>query len=151
MCKLIKKTGICILSVLLLVGCTSTNDIITDETIGEDNQSESNDDEHLFDQEPISSDISFMQEIQEVPSSYYDVCDQQGTLHTFYYNTYDYDGTGYEEQKYAIVYTPYEYDYTKSYDIFYLMHGASGYAEIFLGSPGQETDMKNRIDHMIED
>lgn len=100
-------------------------------------------------QQPTS--ISFAEEVQQAPTEDYAPAQQQGNLETFYYMTKDYDGDGSEEEKYAIVYTPYGYNTGTKYDIMYLMHGVSGYAEIFLGYPGEPTAMKNCIDHLIED
>lgn len=104
-----------------------------------------------YDYEPIESSISYAEMIKEAAYRYYDPADQQGTLQYFSYNTYRYDTDSSAQQKYAVVYTPYGYDTTKQYDIMYLMHGAYGYAELFLGNPDEPTSMKNCIDHLIED
>ena len=101
--------------------------------------------------DPIPTDLSFAQTVIEAPKDYYDPADQQGTLEYFDYTTKNYDQDEADENKYAVVYTPYNYDPENQYDIVYLMHGVYGYAEIYLGYPGAETSIKNVIDHMIED
>jgi endo-1,4-beta-xylanase len=117
----------------------------------DDDEPEYYEDEHLINGDAIPTSIDAAEKIEEAPYPYYEDCDQPGALEYFNYDTYDYDGTGQPEEKYAVVYTPYGYDPSQSYDIFYLMHGVSGYAEIFLGSPEEPTSMKNCIDHLIEE
>ena len=109
------------------------------------------DDAELINNEGIPTSLSFAQTVQEASHSYYDPCDEQGTLEYFYYDSYCYDTDESPQEKYAVVYTPYGYDASKKYDIMYLMHGVYGYAEIFLGYPEEPTTMKNCIDHLIED
>ena len=108
-------------------------------------------DEQYIENDPIPTDIAFAEKIQEAPYTYYEPANEQGDLAYFNYTTYDYDGDLSEEEKYAVVYTPYGYNASKQYDIMYLMHGVYGYAEIFLGYPGEPTEMKNCIDHLIEE
>lgn len=54
------------------------------------------------------------------------------------------------ESKYAYVYVPYSYDANKQYDILYMMHGGGGSAGSLFGGEGQSNDIKNAIDHLIE-
>lgn len=54
------------------------------------------------------------------------------------------------ESKYAYVYVPYGYDANKPYDILYMMHGGGGSAGSLFGGEGQSNDIKNAIDHLIE-
>jgi enterochelin esterase-like enzyme len=109
------------------------------------------DDQAYINGDAVATDLSFAETVSEIPYAYYDPADEQGTLSYFNYETYDYNGDGAEEEKYAVVYTPYGYNEDTSYDIMYLMHGVSGYAEIYLGYPGEETSIKNCIDHLIEE
>jgi enterochelin esterase-like enzyme len=108
-------------------------------------------DEELIEQDAVPTNISFAQPVQEASYRYYEPAEEQGTLEYFNYTTQDYDGDNSPEDKYAVVYLPYGYDSSSQYDIFYLMHGVYGYAEIFLGYPDYPTTMKNMIDHLIED
>lgn len=62
----------------------------------------------------------------------------------------EYDGDAI--RKHALVYTPagYDQDGTDRYDIVYLMHGAGGNADSWLGDDNP-TRLQNLLDHMIED
>ena len=76
--------------------------------------------------ESSSNDDNDVSEIKEIPENYYEVANEQGKLEEFYYNTYEsktYEQKSKQLRKRAIVYTPYGYDESKEYDIFYLMHG----------------------------
>jgi endo-1,4-beta-xylanase len=169
MLKNTKKITCLLLCTALIGGCASTSAVsytqspeissieilpqIEPEEIDtdDDDEPEYYEDEHLINGDAIPTSIDAAEKIEEAPYPYYEDCDQPGALEYFNYDTYDYDGTGQPEEKYAVVYTPYGYEPSQSYDIFYLMHGVSGYAEIFLGSPEEPTSMKNCIDHLIEE
>ena len=92
--------------------------------------------------------------LQEIPEGYFDPAQQQGTLEELYYETWE--SFTYEEHsraltKRAIVYLPYGYDETQSYNIFYLMHGGWGNETTTLGTPERPGGFKNVIGHAIQD
>ncbi|MCY1692866.1 hypothetical protein [Curtobacterium sp. SL109] len=77
--------------------------------------------------------------------------EEQGRITRVDYPT-DYDGD--VIRKHALVYTPegYDQDGTDRYDIIYLMHGAGGNADSWLGRTGDDpTRLQNLLDNMIED
>ena len=53
--------------------------------------------------------------------------------------------------KYVVVYTPYDYNPEEEYDIIYMLHGHTGSANTWLGSPDDPNYTKNCLDHLIED
>lgn len=167
--KLLKKTTAVIVCTSLITGCpailvaarsepvpqindplfTGEEPAVADESAAEEADTETV--ENWYDRDPVETNVHFAQQIIEASDAYYGLADEQGSLSYFSYTTKNYDGDDSEEEKYAVVYTPYGYDASSQYDIMYLMHGVYGYAEIFLGYPGEETEMKNCIDHMIEE
>ena len=60
--------------------------------------------------------------------------EESGTLEYFYYDTKYYDKDNSDMRKYALVYLPYNYNPSKSYDIMYLMHGRDDSPEHFFGT-----------------
>lgn len=86
-----------------------------------------------------------------VPNTYEEPAVHQGKLQYEDYNTIDYDDDNHPMEKYLVVYTPYGYDSSKEYDIMYLTHGHTGGATTWLGSPTDPYEMKNVLDHLIED
>lgn len=88
---------------------------------------------------------------QSVPDEYERSAAHQGKLQYENYNTIDYDDDDHPMEKYLVVYTPYGYDSNNEYDIMYLTHGHTGGATTWLGSPANPHDMKNVLDHLIED
>ena len=105
---------------------------------------------------PVDS-ISYLDEsdksldLKSVPESYLDPADQQGELDTLEYETKDYDDDEKEMTKYVVVYTPYDYNPEEEYDIIYMLHGHTGSANTWLGSPDDPNYTKNCLDHLIED
>lgn len=95
--------------------------------------------------------FDFTQEIAQVPDEESQEADQRGSVARFYYTTKNYDGDQSDEIKYAEVYTPYQYNSMRAYNILYLMHGYTGSADDWLGTPEDPSDIKNCIDHLIED
>lgn len=89
----------------------------------------------------------------EIPNSYFNACDKPGVIKNFTYKTRDNQKAGSPEfEKHALVYLPYGYDEkdtSKKYDVMYLMHGGSDSPEWYFGGVGQNTRLKNMIDHMI--
>jgi hypothetical protein len=94
--------------------------------------------------------FDFTYAMPDIPDAYTVPASQQGGLTKFYYATKNYDGDGRDEIKYATVYTPYGYDASKQYSIMYLMHGWSGSADDWLGTPGEPSEIKYCIDHLIQ-
>ena len=93
--------------------------------------------------EQNNNDSIMSMEIKDIPADYRSAAEHAGEVVRF-----DYD-TG-AESKYAYVYVPYGYDESKQYDILYIMHGGGGSQESLFGGAGQSNDIKNTIDHLIE-
>lgn len=90
--------------------------------------------------------------LASVPEGYLSTADQQGSLTTIEYQSYDRAGDGTELTKEAVVYLPYGYDAddsSVSYNIMYLMHGWTGRNDIFFRYDDSST-LQNVLDHMIE-
>ena len=98
--------------------------------------------------EPINKDP---EKILSLPAEYKEEAKHQGTLKTLTYDYTMYEGSGSTVEKKAVVYLPYDYDESKKYDVFYLMHGYGGGCHTFLGSKSNPRAFKNMLDHMIED
>lgn len=90
-----------------------------------------------------AGNTGFATTIEEIPDAYKTAADEQGEVVRFDYPTS-------AEDKYAYVYTPYGYTEDNRYDILYVMHGGGGSAESLFGSPQNPSEMKNVIDHLIE-
>jgi len=90
---------------------------------------------------------------KEVPQEYMNVCDKGGTIKTFKYTTRDNQTAGSREfEKSALVYLPYGYDEKDTstrYNVLYLMHGGGDSPAWYFGGEGQNTRLKNIIDHLI--
>ena len=82
-------------------------------------------------------------EIAEIPASYTAPAEHPGEVVRFDYKTS-------AEDKYAYVYLPYGYSDRQQYDILYIMHGGGGSQGSLFGGAGQSNDIKNAIDHLIE-
>lgn len=148
-------------TILLLAGCSSqkVNDTsqksqsqISSEKVSQTSSSSTvtNDTESTIDDSTVSSSIETTPifsdfNFSDVPKDYTAGAESSGTLQSFSYDT---DGASKE----AIVYLPANYDTTgaTSYNIFYLMHGRGGNQTTYMGSPSNPTNLKNVIDHMIE-
>lgn len=132
---------ICVLCLSLSAGCAAT-----------DSSTVSKEEDHPEMEDPFpDATFDFTKAIPDVPDAYIEPAQQEGSVTKFYYNTKNYDGDGSAERKYAEVYTPYQYDHNKAYNILYLMHGYSGSADDFLGTPEEPEDIKYCIDHLIQD
>ena len=93
------------------------------------------------------------QELAEIPSSYYNEADEQGTLVELYYDTYEsfsYEDQSQPLQKRAIVYLPYGYSEENKYNIMYVMHGGWSNETTTLGTPSRPSAFKNVIDNAIQ-
>ena len=90
---------------------------------------------------------------KEVPREYFNVCDKGGVVKSFKYTTRDNQTPGSKEfEKSALVYLPYGYDEKDAstpYNVLYLMHGGGDSPAWYLGGEGQNTRLKNIIDHLI--
>lgn len=82
---------------------------------------------------------------EDVPSSYKNKAKNQGKLEKVNYETIDYTNNE-KIIKEAVVYLPYGYDENKQYNIYYLMHGWTGYAGDFF----DYSNIVNILDNMIE-
>lgn len=94
------------------------------------------------------------QELEEIPDEYLSIANQPGTIERVGYQTYE--AFSYSEKtqlldKTAYVYLPYNYDESKEYNIFYLMHGGWSNETTYLGTPNDPHEFKNILDHAIED
>ena len=78
-----------------------------------------------------------------IPEEYKKPATQQGKIIRVDYETA-------EETKHAYVYQPYDFDPTVPHDIYYLLHGGGGSAESLFGREGDNVDIKNAVDHLIE-
>lgn len=85
-----------------------------------------------------------------VPSTYLQVCNQQGKVESLHYPVADL-GEG-RLTKHANVYVPFGYDEQDSltsYNVFYLLHGGGEDENLLFGGPGEDRALKNILDHLI--
>lgn len=82
-------------------------------------------------------------EIKEIPAEYKTGADHAGSVVRFDYKTS-------AEDKYALVYLPCGYTSAEKYDIFYYMHGGGGSQSSLFSGAGSSNDIKNALDHLIE-
>ena len=89
--------------------------------------------------------------IKAVPEQYMESTNQQGKVVRFDYMTHTYDIQNRVMKKYAYVYIPYGYETgADRYDVVYVMHGHTGDVTSFPGELDDLSDIKNVIDHLIE-
>lgn len=77
--------------------------------------------------EPAGNDCPFELFVYDLPSGYKKPIEQGGAVTEEHYTTYAYDNNGVpgeEIEGTLYVYTPYNYDSSKEYNVLYLMHGA---------------------------
>ena len=90
---------------------------------------------------------------KEIPEEYMRVCDKGGVIRNFTYKTRDNQTAGSPEfEKSGLVYLPYGYDEKDTstrYNVLYLMHGGGDNPGWYFGGEGQNTRLKNVIDHLI--
>ena len=82
---------------------------------------------------------------ESIPPSFKNKAKNQGKLEKVSYDTLDYTNNK-KIKKEAVVYLPYDYDESKEYNIFYLMHGWTGHAGDFF----EYSKIVNILDNMIE-
>ncbi len=90
-------------------------------------------------------------EMEEVPGGYFQACGKSGAIETLEYVSKDYTGSDRECNKEAKVYLPYGYDETKTYPVFYLMHGGGDDEKWYFGETDHTSDsfMGCLLDQMI--
>lgn len=137
------------ISAVILCACGNTDGISTDGTIPETEIMP----EHTDKDEDIGEKAQpFWERLNEIPETYFDEADKQGTLTELRYETYE--SKTYEQkeqvlQKRAIVYLPHGYDEGRNYNVFYLMHGGWSNETTTLGTPERPSAFKNVIDNAI--
>lgn len=102
--------------------------------------------------EPNFDQTKFPAELTEIPTEYFRPAERQGKLRDLYYDTYEsfsYESKMQTIEKHAVVYLPYDYDETKKYNVFYLMHGGWSNENSTLGTPSSPSGFKNVIDNAI--
>ena len=100
-----------------------------------------------------NSGISIPTELAEIQQSYFSAASQQGKLEDLYYDTWEsfsYEQRSRPLQKHAVVYLPCGYDESKTYDVFYLMHGGWSNENTTLGTPSNPSSFKNVLDNAIQ-
>lgn len=93
-------------------------------------------------------------ELLQIPEDYFTPATEQGTIERLEY--YTYESMSYEDQtmqldKTAYVYLPYGYSEEQQYNALYLMHGGWSNETTYLGTPENPHELKNIIDHAIQD
>ena len=92
-------------------------------------------------------------ELEKIPEEYLETSTQPGSVVRIDYETNTYDEANRSMGKYAYVYLPYGYDEEDDetrYNIFYVMHGWTGDAEMYLGGENGDRPLKRILDHLIE-
>ncbi len=131
----------------------------------DDRQAASNDDleEKVENNVPINPEIDSKEsdhinrlpkELAQIPDSYFTESEQQGILEDLYYETYEsmtYEEQSKKLQKHAVVYLPYGYSEDIKYNVYYLMHGGWSNETTYLGTTEQPHELKNILDHAIQD
>ncbi|MBQ9391672.1 MAG: hypothetical protein IJU02_05730 [Lachnospiraceae bacterium] len=153
-----KKLIVILMSLVLvatLVGCS--NSASTNNETNATNTTNTTTADSFGNYNPAMPTVTYRDEEEKiidnvrVPDEYEQAATHQGKLVYEDYNTIDYDDDNHAMEKYLVVYTPYGYDSNKEYDIMYLTHGHTGGATTWLGSPTNPYEMKNVLDHLIED
>lgn len=89
----------------------------------------------------------------KVPKEYGTEVLNTGRIETLSYDTNSYDERNLKLRKDLLVYLPEGYDASdnsKKYDILYLMHGGGENQYFLFEGPGENTELKNILDHMIK-
>lgn len=90
--------------------------------------------------------------LEKIPEEYLETSSQPGQVVRIDYKSNTYDEENRQMDKYAYVYLPYGYDETDEttkYDVFYLMHGWTGDAELYLGGENGDRPLKRIFDNLI--
>ncbi len=80
---------------------------------------------------------------KEIPENFFDGCANPGRVVTFCYKAGDKDKT-------ALVYLPRDYDASRRYNVFYLLHGGADNERWYFRGEGMDSRLKNVLDHMFE-
>ncbi len=94
---------------LLLTGCGKADRIDTDTTLPPESPA------------ATGSQVAVPEAIQEIPNGYFEAAGEQGTLEDLYYDTWESFSYGEKTQplqKHAVIYLPYGYDESQSYNGF---------------------------------
>lgn len=90
--------------------------------------------------------------LEDITDEYLASSNQPGQVVRIDYESNTYDTENRVMHKYAYVYLPYGYnaeDADTQYDAFYLMHGWTGDAELYLGGENGDRPLKRILDHLI--
>lgn len=93
-------------------------------------------------------------ELEYIPSEYYNPAKQQGRLEKITYDTYEsfsYEKKTQKLTKEAWVYIPYGYTEENKYNVFYLSHGGWSNETSLMGTDNNPRPFKNVIDNAIQD
>ncbi len=93
--------------------------------------------------------MKFFNKIEDIEPRLYEECVNKGKVERIDYKTIKFDGSPMD--KYAFVYTPYNYDPAQKYEILYLIHGGGESAEKYLFQNGEENPLKRAVDNLIQD
>ncbi len=80
---------------------------------------------------------------KEMPKSYLEPCANGGKVVSFAYKAGDAD-------KKALVYLPHDYDAAVRHNVFYLLHGGADKETWYFRGEGEDSWLKNVLDHMFE-
>lgn len=127
------------ISALCLAACSDSSEAATNQGGNHDNN-----------EEDTTSTTSRIETTTAVPTEFFSVAAQQGTVEVVNYESKDYtESSRPVTHKPAYVYLPYGYDASQKYDIVYLMHGWTGTAQEYFGMADRQ-QMKNLFDNMIQ-
>lgn len=151
--RIIAVCAILIMTATCISGCSCSKN----ENENNNTNSTVSKEDNFGNYSPTQDEVTYRDEEEKiidnkiVPAYYEQAATHQGKLQYEDYNTLDYDDDSHPMEKYLVVYTPFGYDNNKEYDIMYLTHGHTGGATTWLGSPTDPYEMKNVLDHLIED
>ena len=100
----------------------------------------------------VTADEGGLLTLEEIPEEYLESSSQSGQVVRIDYESNTYDEENRPMNKYAYVYLPYGYETEGEdtrYDIFYLMHGWTGDAELYLGGENGDRPLKRIFDNLI--
>lgn len=127
------------------VGCGQTNDLTQSAFDSRDSIVSNTENVGLTDENDVLK-------LDEIPDEYLQTSSQSGQVVRINYDSNTYDDENRYMNKYAYVYLPYGYDADDEdtqYDIFYLMHGWTGDAELYLGGENGDRPLKRILDNLI--
>lgn len=134
-------------SMLFIVSCRKVRDT-SDNNMPQISSSTS-----LNDNQEYQSGV-IPDELEYIPSEYYNPAKQQGRLEKITYDTYEsfsYEKKTQKLTKEAWVYIPYGYTEENKYNVFYLSHGGWSNETSLMGTDNNPRPFKNVIDNAIQD